>query len=329
MRHGTTGEGLLDYAPASLAALSRWPREVGRQGWSTSAGAIDNFRKRSFRPVSLTQLKVVLVGEEAARRGIDDLLDYLERNQEVQRRVKIAVVPGEALRILEVPVMIDQMVALALPRSIARAAVSARAPEASIGQTMTRRANDLSFVLPRVRPSDDGKELVVAGAGVFRDGRLVGWLGEDESRGLAWITGQVRDGALEFPCRLDRECHAALIAGVRRRLRVRLEHGRPVFQVSVLTRVDLLESAHPLDSPELLRREERAAAQVVRRQIEAALRAGRRLKVDLFGFRNALRASQPDVWDRVEKEWDDYFAREAKVEVTAVKVRLRHLGQVH
>jgi spore germination protein KC len=293
----------------------------------TMARGIDNFRKRSWRPISLAQLKVVVVGEAAARDGLDDLLDYLERNPEVQRRVKLAVAPGEALKVLQVSVPVEKLVAFALPQFIVEAHESSRTSEASIGEAMTWRMSAPGYLLPRVRPS--GQELVVAGAGAFRDNRLVGWVNEEECRGLAWIRGDLTNGVIEFPCVLNpRQKHAVKAAGVRRRLRVKVERGRPVFELSVGTRVDLFESIHPFESAGLAQREQGSAAAVVRDEIQDALDAGRRLRVDFFGFGEALHGARPDLWDRLQRHWNDYFAREAVVRVTGVRVSLRHLGEV-
>lgn len=293
----------------------------------TVAEALDNLRERSFRTLSLAQLKVVIIGEQAARHGIDDTLDYLERNQEVQRRVTLAVAPGEALKILQVRTMIDQLAAFTLPRLITEARAAARAPEASIGEAMTWRETSTGFVVPRVRAS--GKELVVAGAGVFRGERLVDWLGEEECRGLAWLAGQPRDEILSFPCPIRPGKHYAVrVTGVRRRLKVRVEQGRPVFAVSLSCRIDFLESPHRFETKDDVARAQSAAAEVIRAQVEAALKAGKRSRTDFFGFGTALKGAWPAVWDRLGKGWDDYFAQAVRVELREVKVALRHLGQV-
>lgn len=295
---------------------------------SDSVGeALDNLRNRSYRPISLAQLKVVVLGEGVARRGIDELLDFLERNQEVQRRVRLAVAQGDALEVLRTPVVVDQLVGFVLPRFIRAGPDFGRVPAATLGEAMAAHEGKQSFAVPRVRTS--GHELVVEGAGVLRGDRLAGWLDGRESRGLAWATGHLSGGIIEFPCLIRRgEHHSVRAAGGRRAVKVRLVGGRPVFRLSVTTRVDLLESSHHVESLEVVRKVETAVAGVIREEIDSALAAGKRYRADVFGFGQALRLAEPDFWDKVKDHWDDYFAREARVEVTEVRARVRHVGQI-
>ena len=43
------------------------------------------------------------------------------------------------------------------------------------------------------------QEVAITGTGIFKDDRLVGWLGNYETRDLLWLRGEVREGIITVP----------------------------------------------------------------------------------------------------------------------------------
>lgn len=330
LRGGMTGAGggAVGGAGKGGGLTPEKPAWVMASAADTVAKALDQLHKRTFRVVSLSHLKVVIQGEAQARRGIDGVLDFLERHPAVQRRVNMTVAPGEGLDLLQANPPIDQLVARALPMLLGETATAPYSVDVNLGDVISKHHAKASYLIPRVRRTQDG--LVLGGAGVFRHDRLTGWLGEEECAGYNWITGRVKEQVLQYrlPGAEGSDAYQVIrLRSGRRRLTLAMAGGRPVFRLSVAAAGDLEESPVALDSPEEVRQVNREAARALRRQIEQALAAQRRLKAEFCGFGELVRERQPRLWDKVKDRWDEYFAKEARVDVS-VRVKLRFHGEI-
>ena len=207
------------------------------------------------------------------------------------------------------------------------------------------------------------RELRVVGTAVFRGDKLAGFLDERETRGLLWVLGEVRGGAVVIdrvppassagkavsaanraqggPGRGGGTGEAPMTPGEEgRRERLTLEviraRGRimaewmgdnPSITVKVEEEGNVMEVMPPRDIArrEVLKALEREMARATRGEVEAVLaRAQGEWGLDIFGFGEALFRKDPRKWTKVEKEWPALFRR-LPVQVQ-VETRLRRTG---
>jgi Ger(x)C family germination protein len=158
---------------------------------------VEQYEKETSRTLSWSHLSVIVVGESVAREGLSKPLDYFTREREMQRRVKLVVAREEAKPVLEVNPKVDKIVGFYLPRVLSLASKqNNRSIDMTLGEFVSRVDPEMGFLVPRVRPAQDA--LVVAGLAAFRGDKLIGWLGETETKGAAVLIRKCQGGIVEF-----------------------------------------------------------------------------------------------------------------------------------
>ena len=69
---------------------------------SSITEAATNMALRLNRDIFFDHLRIVVIGEEAARQGLDQIIDPFFRQAEFNRRARIAIAEGEAKKVLEI-----------------------------------------------------------------------------------------------------------------------------------------------------------------------------------------------------------------------------------
>lgn len=249
--------------------------------------------------------RVVVVGASFARRGIMPVVDFFLRNRNTRVNTDVLVTRGLAGPLLEVgPPYRSPSIDFLYQHLQAHIASWAYAYNVVRAQMMTSTGLLLPAVHVEVpRPAGaaptgsksglTAPQFVFAGAGVFDDGRLVGWLDQQQWRGALWLLGRTRPtrvvlhgpGGAVMTSLQDR-------ASIHRRA-LRLPDGRVAVEVDVDTDGSIEEvdrGAPPLNDPAYVKVLGENLAAQIRRQEELALAAARRMDVDGFGFARLVAA---------------------------------------
>src|SRR5690606_8439762 len=86
---GTTGSG--------AAQQTIWALDVTGH---TIDDAVSNLQQQISAPISFGHLRIIVLSEEMARRGLQNLNDYLRRNAEVRRMTWMVVARGNAAELM-------------------------------------------------------------------------------------------------------------------------------------------------------------------------------------------------------------------------------------
>ncbi len=305
---------------------------AGKPAWllgstGTPIGAVlDQMQARSFRPISFGHLKVIIIGEEAARLGVKEYLAFFQRQREMDRKIEVAVARGKARDVLSVDVAIDRLVGLSLNKIISRENNS-RTISTNIGKVSSFLSEKRSFVLPRVVPGK--KDLKVAGLAVFRGDKMAGWLGEEEAQGLLLVTGRAKDGAIAVGHLPDMAGEATFrIIRARSTIQAITKGGKIRFDISIRLNGTLreMESDSILDFGRLRELEEAIAEAARERAFLAIKKAQGEFKADIFGFGRRLAMKSPGTWEKIKDRWDEIFPS-VEINIKEVRARIQSPGQ--
>ncbi len=301
-----------------------------------------NLRQQSPRRPLLHHSRFIVFGEEFARGGIREAIDFFSREGEVRETNTVVVAKGVkasevvwnefelermpaegalgimriAVQELSTTVMVTLNDFLQMLETEGHEAIASRAE-------LVRRppSEDPRGELKRETISVSGRE---TGAAAFKGDKLVGWLDKIQTRGLQWVKGKVRSGiiVIEQP---EEENKLASIEILRADSTVtpKISKGRP----SILIRVGALgnlgevqEYFDPMESQRIWTSMERRMAEAIRHEIEAALDiAKHEFNSDIFGFGAEIRRKYPKEWMDLKDKWDEEFPKldvEIKVETS-------------
>ena len=291
----------------------------------TSPAAITSkYDTRIWRVPFYGQAQVLVIGEEAARRGLRDLLDYFHRHQDVNNsRLILLIAQGEALDVIEVAPEIEDLLGIYLHKLVALVATTGRVQFKTFAEAIMELYDTGNAVLPRVRPAET--ETVVGGSAVIKNWRLVGWLGEMETFGSLCARGRLRGGTLVVGSPASETGEVAVsVTSSSTRTRVFLDGDRLRFEMLIRKEVDLTERlGGRLFDAELLQEVEEMLEEEVRNHTSTAIRKLQdEFSVDALGFHHIVRKQLPDAWEQMAENWDDVHFPEAVFQIqTDVNIR--------
>lgn len=131
--------------------------------------------------------KLILLGEEVAKRGAINFLDYLE-NPETDDSAFVALARGRAEDVIRSPVLETERVITHIATLLERSERVGCTPAERVGEVVSRYAvAGVDPILPIVGQSTGKDVILIVGAALMRDMTMVGELSPDENRVLCAI----------------------------------------------------------------------------------------------------------------------------------------------
>ncbi|OAT85560.1 Ger(x)C family spore germination protein, partial [Desulfotomaculum copahuensis] len=297
--------------------------------------------------------QVIVLSEQLVRhRGVNEILDFFDRNPQIRRDNWVLVARGKVGDIMDAPPGIETTPAQRITGEINNREQSSFFSPTRLGdfiqmleEPATEPYTAMVGLLPNPAvskvafdPGGPGPEpahdVKLVGTAVFRRDRLAGWLDERETRGLLWVRGQVQGGPVKFPSPHDP--HKDVAVDILRagrggsKLEPVLQDGRPGMRIKIKTRVNLVETQDlhlDLDKPEVIEELQKQLEKTIREEVMAAVtRLQEDYHADCFGFGSAFHRKYPAFWRQAYLQWQDVFpAIPVEVEVNAV---IRRTGLV-
>lgn len=291
---------------------------------------LDDARRNLSRKLIMSHRRVTVVGEDFAKAGVHDLLDEITRNPISRLRTIILVGYHQSAKdILTLPYPLER-----LPQ------------EAVIG--FTRQSTKVEFTVKNFisdqahgDPYTLGIEPVtfVNGAqesgfalrhiAVFRESRLVGWLGGDEFEGFLWLRGIMRDdlSSVQIPG-LSGSISTKLLRTKMKRTVTWVNGGPKVVLRTELTD-DIVKNGTRLDlnKPANVERVQTAISGHIESEMRAALdELQHQYKADPIGMMDDIYRRYPWWWHSVKANWRNAYS-ELPVELQ-VEVNVRRSGMI-
>lgn len=305
---------------------------------------IRRFTTISPRKLYNSHLRVVVLGEDFAKEGIRDIIDFLSRDHEFRTDFYFVVARGiTANKMLDTITPIETVSGMSVYDSI-KAAEESWAPVKPV--KITELINTLisegkNLTLPGIEPvntdapSDsaevlqhsDTDKIKLSGIGVFKGDKLVGWLDEAESKGLSYITGNLKDtvGYVEY----DKKSRVTFeVIREKSDATVLSSENRPAIKVEIDIKSNLAAVTGNLDTSteENVKRLNRLIEEKITYLCKVTIeKAQEDLESDIFGFGEEMHRAYPDYWREIKKDWDKEFP---KLPVSiSVKSEINGMGQ--
>ncbi|MGB9662994.1 MAG: Ger(x)C family spore germination protein [Moorellaceae bacterium] len=333
---------------------------IGSESGDTFYAAGRRLAMRLPRRVYVAHTTAVLVGEEMARRGFKEVLDFLDRQHEHRRSTLILVTRGPAREVLiraqggleatlgreiaglakwvkvtgfgYIPTIHDVLVDLsggAAATLIPVLEISPQPLPPILGAGSTGGAGSgggSAQGASKIPEPQVAQTVRLNGAGLFHHDRLVGWLDPNQTRGWAWVKNQVKRALLELEAPENQGKVSVEITEARGKAEVQTLNGQLQGAVKVKVEGNLLEQQgfYDFTREEAIRFIENQMAAVIAQEIRSAILQAQKAGADVFDFGGALSRKEPKLWKQVQTRWDEEFKKmPIGVEVEA---RLRRTG---
>lgn len=300
--------------------------------------------KQTSRRLFFAHARMLVFSEKLAKDNIYQALDMISRDPEVRSTIQVLIARDTTpSKILRTFTAIDKVTS-------DEVATILQISEKNWGENLQQDINEVlqSIINEGGEPLINGvrlngdKELAVtaqnyevgnpariqlSGMGVFKDGKLKGWIDGPEARGILWIKGKLNSSAITVPCKGNKVGYSIEVVRSNTELSANTKSNEPSININVFPEANIAEAncAVDLKAPSEIRKIEKSFNKAIEKEIHKTIEASKNLDSDVLGFGELLYRENPKKWRQVYKKNYEQIFPKLKVNVH-VDSRIRRSG---
>jgi Ger(x)C family germination protein len=265
--------------------------------------------------------QIIILGEDLAKGGIHDSLDFFLRSRETRMTVNILVARGKAKDVFDTEPELGKLPAAEIAQLIEIQTASSETVQFTLIEYLSRIVCQCAIVTPIVEvKKENGKNLAYISSGaVFKRDKMVGELNKRETRGLLWVLGKVKSGMISVPIDSKLAFIEVKEANVSVNYKIKKD-GNFLFNIKINEKGVMSSQTGYSDliSPEQINALEKAEEKEIIAAVEETLKKAKELDADIFGFSDKIEKTDNKKWQSIKNDWDRLFKNvEVKVNVSA------------
>jgi len=290
----------------------------------TFFGAIRSMIAVEGKRLYWSHAKVAIISEEIAKEGISSVLDFISRDAEVREDMWVLLSREKSAReIFNSKPEFESILSFQIDNTMRAQESVSRYPAVELYEFLDNiGSKEASTTIPTIKLIENrGKtEVYITGAAIIKKNKLLGYLGETDTRSMLWVQNKLKGGIYPIKDAADTQINVALeIFKNKTRIKPELRDGVPIIKINILTDVNIGEIMGYEDFISEKGRSllEKDAEAQIKKDIEDLIeKAQKEYKTDFLGFGESIKRSMPNVWRSIEKEWNEIFMDiETSVEV--------------
>ncbi|MEF3303280.1 Ger(x)C family spore germination protein [Paenibacillus sp. GYB003] len=293
--------------------------------------AIMNLQQQISGRLFFGHLRVIVVSEDVARKGLQNVNDYFRRNSEVRRMAWMLIARGNAEELMKAAPKLERVPTLYLISTMDSAVRLGKFPNDFVGNFWS----DLSKkgkegFLPYVGIMKE-QNVEIMGLAYFKSEKMVGTTKPMEIGAYMGVKG-IRQAGYRGIVSLDGSSDTITLLATSRRskIEVDIKNGLPHVTVSIFIELNIEEKMNErflINNPDIIKKieieDEKASIKLHEGLIEQTQESGS----DIFGFGEYVRAKQPKYWNehiKTKEKWQEMY-KDISVDVN-VDIRIRRVG---
>ena len=305
----------MTYLLPKFSAVQDYEEGVDSRQLRTSVGstAYEATRKLSKRDDSqpfFQHMKAAIVSVDIAREKDDFLetLDGLERQDEISRKLHILIAENPASEILQVESLLKPLSYKLQGMSSGNIGSNYFIPK-TLEEVITSVSQGATLI-PKIRSSKT--EISVAGSAIIKKEEFIGWLGEEDTKSVAFLTDVVKQDIMQVEHKGTAIPY--IIKGVKTDKSASVEDGRININILLTVRGDIQQykvNEYPrLTDRKLLKDIEKLIQKDMTQDLNHTInKLQNEINADVLDIDIYLRGHYPDIWEQVEKDWDVVFPK--------------------
>ncbi|SET40702.1 spore germination protein KC [Natronincola peptidivorans] len=283
---------------------------------STVFDAVRNAIKISTDRYYWSHADVLILSEEIARGGIVKVLEPIIRSQEPRLTMKVLVSKeNKASDILPYDTPSNKILSFEIVEMLNAQQHLSKAPNYEVYEVIDKvMASGISTVIPTIGLStiEGEKTPEVSGLAMFKKDSLVGFLDGEEAKTYLFITNEIKGGVLveSYPSEASASDISLSIKENKTKIQHRYENEKVVMEIktnikAVIHEWDISDSI----SEESINDVKKLFEASLRKDIEILIKKVQRdYQCDIFGFGQILKNQNPQLWRKLEENWENIFA---------------------
>jgi spore germination protein KC len=311
------------------AGISGKPYSIHSATGKSFTEAYKKIQATLSRSISWGHTRIIIVSEEMAKDGIEEVLEFVVREPGLNINQAILISQGKAKDIENLTPIFERF-----PSSI---------PISFVQRNITLDTTPKDFLevgdgdmivglLSKKRMkllSEGGKEGIFVTPGemaLFHHYKMVGKLNQKVGRGVFWLRNLIKGTEVTINSPTDQHLISLLVMNAHSKIRP--SKNEPfTFNVYITAEGNISESHSNMNlaNEKQIAQLERTAEKQIRNRIEAALKASQVVKADVFQFGEYLSWYKPKIWRKAKEDWPEVYQQKAKINV-CLDLQIKRLG---
>jgi spore germination protein KC len=279
--------------------------------------------------------RVLLFGEDLAKAGIASTIDLFGRLPQNRITAFVMITKGNAAEYFDTDISLEKMSSEFL-REIAEQFSKVPVTMKEIIDTLLKEGQDLAipYIMitnsaPNVKKNATDN-IRANGIAIFRDDRMVATLSKEDSLGLLWMMGTVRETTITVDAPDESGKLTVLLHDNNTKMDVKINNGEPVVMIKVETSGIIAEneSAYPMNKTENVKSIEQRVSDKITEQMNKTLGLlQQKYQSDPVGFGDLIHRKHASLWKNLKARWAEEVYPELSVRFQ-VTTDLEHSGSI-
>ncbi|AIQ74271.1 Ger(x)C family spore germination protein [Paenibacillus odorifer] len=288
----------------------------------TIADAMLLVQKDLTRQLSLSQLKIIVLGKAYAEQGIGELLLWIRREPALPLGTYVMASPGSAKEMNTLTPIYEQ-----LPSDVLMSFGTEKYMfSTTIKDCLFAEASGVGFAINNLsfgkkeETTKEGKPQYwagIQGAMLFQNEKMKGILKLKEGRALAWAAGKLKLSVYSVTWDGGESAASVVFVSTKASKKVKLTDKGPVFTVKLKGKASVIYLRDPKkrNLEEISNIITEKLSDKITANLTEAIRLSQEAGADVLQFGMLLEWNDPKLWKEVRERWDNYYTHEADIKV--------------
>ncbi|MGD6818961.1 Ger(x)C family spore germination protein [Metabacillus sp. 113a] len=299
--------------------------------------AVSKISRRTF----YSHLSVVVIGEELAKRGINEIIEHMERGSDIRSSLLLFTAKGQtALEVLSALPPLTKVPALSAQGKVENnlenygtvtkvnivdwAKMTGFEGSDAVMPGIYNRGDPEVFKKQENLEQSEPFSTAVGYTAIFgKDSKLKYWIGPEETKAMLILKNQARRTFINVAC--DGEHISYELPYSKSNLNVREKAGKIYIDIKIFTRSELYSLGCMKEkqlTEKMIRKLENLMTAELKDGIFRAVQASQDKQSDIFGFGMKFAQREPKKWKEVKDRWKQlYEDAEVRVQVSTELLR--------
>ncbi|MFG6150286.1 Ger(x)C family spore germination protein [Halobacillus sp. B23F22_1] len=309
---------------------------------STLSEALQKMRKKSGT-LFLPHLQLMVIGEEMAKEGIDELFDVTERDAELRAHFPVLIISGNtAEEALKITTSLESIPSESIIKSLKSVEKEWGEYTTITAHEVIKQLNEGNLVIPGIQIIGDiekgnqsenmqqispNARVNIEGMALIKRGKLTTWIEKDAARGVNWIVNKINRTVTNLDCKEKEKAISIEVVRAQSNIEVNVENQKPIIHVNVHAEGNVMEAQCNVDLENYaaIERLQTKLNEEIKNEILAAITVANEEQSDYFGFNEKVNIADKKLWKKIKNEWDEEIFPETEVKVN-VEAFIRRTG---
>lgn len=273
-------------------------------------------------------LKAIIFSEDVAKDEdlFRELFDVFQRSVFLNRKLYFFVTPDKAQEVLMTDTGKNMDVGLFIEELMDKEIKPTRMSKSDLDTIVIDLMESNAALAPRIIKSKD--ELKVSGAAILKDNKMIGMLGELETRDVLVLKGETKKA--DYTIKVDDKFLVISQTGIKSKMKA-YEGKDEKIKVHFTIKVEGDITQHYFDTPiepfdaKYIEKVNKKASEILSKELEGVFKKIQKdFGADVFKVGEYLRKFQPDTWEKIKDNWEEIYPKaDVKVEF---EMNIRRVG---